>query len=151
MCSTYHPRWAPYTLSLPFSGIYHLGHNYDSTHLSSAMFIPAKNLVKIFPHRLHISRSCASSNVSHLHSVRFRMLCTQPDRHPWRSRMPGRYESYLFADIPFQILHSIPGWSSLAWFQLNTKSNLMSPISEGAPETRSWRDSICLFIRSCRQ
>ena len=27
----------------------------------------------------------------------------------------------------------------------------MSPISEGAPETLSWRASICLFIRSCHQ
>ena len=148
MCSTYHPRWAPYTLSLPFNGKYHLRHNYDSTHLSSAMFIPAKNLVKIFPHRLHISRSCASSNVAHLHGVSFKI--SAPGQIVTKITDVRKIWKLPFCWHPFPNPPFYP-WSSLAWFQLNTKSNLMSPISEGAPETRSWRDSICLFIRSCRQ
>ena len=38
-------------------------------HLCSAMFIPAKNLIQVFPHRFNVSGCCPSSNIAHLHIV----------------------------------------------------------------------------------
>ena len=38
-------------------------------HLCSAMFIPAKNLIQVFPHRLNVSGCRPSSNIAHLHKV----------------------------------------------------------------------------------
>ena len=48
-----------------------------------------------------------------------------------------------------QTIIRIQGLAGLQACMLNKHPNLISPISDGAPETRSWRDSICLFIRSC--